>query len=411
LGYLPLLFGYTDSAHDPRTVAPNDPVLKSYEEVMTGFHEVVRLRLEDDAGPWRADLIAKGYAVPPYPGLYQPAGPEIDDPAVYSAQDSDTAFLTDRVIEDLSARPAGWFAHVTYIRPHPPFVAPAPYNRMYDSGSLPTPFNTLSAQSGAECHPFVDLSQKYAPFHRTIVGFPDIAPSAENVAKVRATYLGLASEVDHHVGRLIQFLKDSGQYDETLIVVTSDHGEMLGDYGTWGKSTFYDASYKTALIVRDPTLAGKQGKVCDAPTESVDVTPTILECLGAEIPHSMDGHSLRPLLDGATPEGWREYTFSELEFGNPVHPTIWQEKLGLGSDDTNLAILRTKSHRLVHFAGDLPQVLFDMTGDGERRDVAQNKESAPIRLELTEKMLRHRMRNPDGLFARTMVTNEGVLTR
>ena len=99
---------------------------------------------------WRAHLVAQGYKLPhkgkgkmlpvyrPVPAGGRP--PRITDPAIYAAKDSDTAFLTDKTIEALTVRhDMSWFAHVTFIRPHPPFVAPAPYNKLIEPAGLPKP--------------------------------------------------------------------------------------------------------------------------------------------------------------------------------------------------------------------------------------------------------------------------------
>lgn len=399
-GRLPLLYGYTDSAQDPRVLHPADPRLTTYEEVMTGFDEVVRQRFEDRGGPWISHLVRRGYALSEET-IFRPQGPEIDDPALYDAADSDTAFLTDAMLADLAVRPPGWVAHLTYIRPHPPFVAPAPYNRLFDKDTMPAPRATDSD------HPFLAAARRAVPMAATIQGFDNRAEDADAVARIRAVYLGLAAEVDHHLGRVIDVLKQTGQYDDTLIVVTSDHGELLGDFGCWGKSHYFDAAYHTPLIIRAPGHGASAGTIRDEMVGSVDITPTILDLLGLDIPDSMDGRSLRPLLAGHAPEDWPDYSYSELDFGDPVSPTQVQTELGIGADAANLAILRARDHTLVQFGADLPPILFDRTGAGEEADMADQPGAKAILLRMTQKMLRHRMRNPDGLFARTMITGDG----
>lgn len=408
-GYLPLLYGYTDSGQDPRRFAPRDPALTSYEEVMTGFHEAVEMRLEMSL-PWRADLMAKGYDVPPYPDIFRPCGPELDAPALYKACDSDTAFLTDQFLRGLLGRPAGWFAHLTYIRPHPPLVAPSPYNRMVDRGRVPVPVTVGDAAAEAARHPFIASSHAKTPIASVVEGFPDLQPTPENVATLRAVYLGLAAEVDHHIGRVIAALKEGGIYDDTLVVVTADHGEMLGDYHVWGKQTFYDAAYHTPLIVRDPKQRQAHGTRVDVPTESIDIAPTVLEWLGQEVPNVMDGRALTPFLAGQAPVHWREFTFSELDFGDPVTPTKAQIALGLRAEEANLCILRGARHTLVHFNAGLPAVLFDHAQDGEARDIASDLAAQPVLLAMTRAMLDHRMRHGGGRFRRVMITQSGAVS-
>ena len=364
-GYQPLLFGYNDASHDPRGKHPNDPALKSYEEVMPGFDVALEMSAES-SWAWRGDLAAKGYDVSDYQKLFESQGDRPSDPAIYKAEDSDTAFLTDRVLEQLAVRPKGWFAHVTYIRPHPPFVAPEPYNKMYDPASLPPPVVSDDVME----HPFQRVAVETTDMAKFINGFGNPEQTPELVAELRAVYLGLATEVDHHIGRMIQFLKDSGQYDDTLILITADHGEMLGDQRQWGKNSYHDAAFHVPLLIRNPDQAAQFGTAVDAPTETVDITPTMLSWMGVDVPHSMDGQDLSPFLAGETPHGWKEHSFAELDFGNPINPTNWQVALDVPIDSSNFSILRTKSEIFVHFAGDFPQVLINRDGSDAGRNRA-----------------------------------------
>lgn len=402
-GYDPLLFGYTDTAHDPRFLPADDPRLFSYEELAPGFQEVVRMRLEEDSSAWEAHLRDHGYDVPPYPEMYRPVGDTPDAPALYAAEHSDTAFLTDRTIADLERRPQGWFALLTYIRPHPPFVAPAPYNTMYATGAMP------AARHGDDpaWHPYVATAARKSSVASTVVGFPDLEASDATTRMIRKLYFGLATEVDHHIGRIIGWLKETGQYDDTLIVLTADHGEMLGDYGLWGKMTFHDAAFHVPLIIRNPGSAAR-GDIVTAPTESIDVTPTILDCLGIDAPHSMDGRSLRPFLDGTPPEDWRRVSVSELDFGDPLTPTAWQSDHGLSVDAANLSVLRKDDLRFVQFAGGLPPILMDVSNGKEDRNLTKNPAHVQTMLDLMQELLCHRMVNTDGTFSRTLITSDGV---
>ena len=383
-GYLPLLYGYTDSAQDPRARHPGDPDLRTYEAVMPGFAEACEMRLEE-SWPWRAHLAARGYDVPPYPDIFRPDGPEVDSPALYRAEDSDTAFLTDQAIGAIRARPPGWCLHLTWIRPHPPLVAPAPYNTLVDRGAVPAPAPGLSD------HPFDRVARAIKPLSSNVEGFPDLPDTPQTRATLRALYLGLAAEVDFHFGRVLAALRETGQDDKTLIVVTADHGEMLGDHGQWGKMSYHDAAYHVPLMIRDPGRPAGHGRVVDHFTESVDITPTLLDRAGVDIPDTMDGRSLLPFLDGATPDDWREHSFSELDYGDPITPTRWQTDLGLCAQTANLAILRSDRGTYVHFNGGLPPVT----------------QGTCVPDQMARAMLDHRMTHAAGRFARTMITPDG----
>ncbi|MGR3760951.1 alkaline phosphatase family protein [Roseobacteraceae bacterium NS-SX3] len=411
-GYLPMLFGYTDTSQDPRAFHPNDPAVKTYEYQMAGFQEMLEMRLEMSY-PWRGHLLSKGYEFGDYWDLYKPVSPDggpprLNDPAPYRAEDSDTAFLTDRFLAAMPGyRDQNWFAHLTYIRPHPPLVAPEPYNRMYDPAALPLPRRLKSAEAEAAMHPFFAPAIAAAPPAKAVLGFPDLEASDENIQALRAIYLGLATEVDTHIGRVLQFLRDSGQMENTLLIVSADHGEMLGDRHSWGKFSVYDAAYHVPLIIRLPGNAAQAGADVQAFTETIDLTPTILDWAGQEIPNAMDGASLLPLLRGGVPEGWRQYSFSELDFSDPETPSPFERALGTGPSDSSLAILRDARFTLVEFAADLPPLLFDRRGKGEMEDVAARPEYQADLARLSRQMLRHRMRNADHTLSLHSITPEG----
>lgn len=411
-GYVPMLFGYTDTSQDPRVFPANDPAMHSYEYPMNGFQEAVEMRFEMSY-PWRSHLMAQGYEFDTYQDVFRPVSPtggvpRINDPALYSHADSDTAFLTDRFLATMPAyHDQDWFAHLTYIRPHPPLVAPAPYNDMYDAGSIPWPIRHADPATEIAQHPFFDPTIAQKTPAGNVVGFPDLDPSDENIQTLRAIYFGLITEVDAHIGRVVQFLKDSGQYEDTLLIVTADHGEMLGDRHCWSKFTPHDAAFHTPLIIRQPGNADRAGAVVTTPVETIDITPTILDWVGQDIPNSMDGRSLLPLLAGKTPADWRRYSFSELDFSEPETPTLWEQSLGTGPSDSSLSILREDRFTLVTFAADLPPILYDHHGDGEAENVAHKPEFAAELYRMTRLMLQHRMKNMDHTLSLATITDAG----
>ncbi|PSL17495.1 sulfatase-like hydrolase/transferase [Shimia abyssi] len=413
-GYLPMLFGYTDTSGDPRIHHPKDPAVQSYEMPMAGFHEMVEMRMEM-SHPWRGHLVRKGYQFDGYESIYKPVsedgGPgRLCDPAFFRAEDSDTAFLTDRFLETMPGyETESWFAHLTYIRPHWPPIAPEPYNRMYDPDTLPLPTRVGSAEEAAALHPFMGPAQKKDLPSKPNLGFPGYEVNHKSTQEARAVYLGLLTEVDHHIGRVIKYLKSSGQYETTLVIVTSDHGEMLGDHFAWGKQSVFDKAYHIPLIVRVPGLEHRAGALVDAPTESIDLVPTVLEWVGQEVPNSVDGSSLSPLLEGETPEIWRKYTFSEYDFYDVETPSPWHNALGFGATESCLSILRDGRYSLVEFGCDLPTILFDHESRGEFENVAEDADYAGEVLRLTRAMLRHRMAHMDQTLAMDQITNKGPI--
>ncbi len=417
-GYDPLLFGYTDTSIDPRTCDANDPNLKTEEHVLPGFTEALEMRYKESY-PWRAYLKSKGYDIPDYDQFYNSISPDPnrparpDDPPFYRAEHSDTAFLTNAVIHDLTVRTdQNWFALVTYIRPHPPLVAPAPYNTMYNPADLPLPARMQTRSQEGAVHPFM-TGALIAPTINSIVrgcdGLLD-HDSDQDVQLLRAIYLGLATEVDAHIGRLIAFLKETGQYDDTIIVLTADHGEMLGDHHLWGKQNPYDPAFRIPLFIHDPDNPDQYGTTVDAFTETIDITPTILDLVGRDVPAGMDGTSLRPFLEGVQPGDWRDCVHLELDFGEPTGPTAWQKATGTTLHQSNLAILRETRFKLVHFNGGLPPLLFDLENDpDEMANLANDPAHTATLLRLTQKLLSHRMRHADRTLADVKITSKGAV--
>ena len=394
-GREPLLFGYTDAAPDPDDAHPADPALASYEGVLPGFREVVEMRFESPS-TWLAHLSKRGYALPrPLPKrlfdlqipVAEGRAPNPSDPAPYRAEDSETAFLMDELLAHLEVRrDAPWTAHAAFIRPHPPFVAPAPFNRAVAPSAVPprTPAHPD--------HPFVRawFSERssfgtWMLFNGDCAGLPE-----ETIAELRAVYLGLVAECDHHLGRLLDWLEATGQAGRTLLVVTSDHGEMLGDGRMWGKASVFDPAFRIPLMIRDPRRPESHGRAVSAKTESVDVAPTILDLLDRTVPPQWDGRSLRPFLDGAAPDTWRDAQLMEIDFAEPEAPTRFQRAWGTGPRDSGAAILRASRWKLVRFSGPAPPLLFDLEADPqETEDLAAARPD--ILAEMTEALLRRRL--------------------
>ncbi len=381
-GIEPLLYGYTDTSQDPRMYEQGDPILTSYEEVLNGFTEAQEMRFDTNKS-WKDYLREKNYKFDKLSEIFEPIDKKVNAPAQYSAEDSDTAFLTDCLLDDLPKRKHGWCAHVTYVRPHPPFVAPAPYNSLISPNEMPIahPLDT----SGK--HPFDDISKQFRLAKDMVMGFSNLKECPET-----------------------KWLKETKQYDETLIIITSDHGEMLGDYGCWGKMHYFDGAFHVPLMIKPPkSFNGDFGTTIDAPSESIDVTPTILDLMGIEIPDEMDGSSLKPFLLGKKPEDWKKVTMSEVDFGDPVKPTIWQSQLGLSSHECNFSVLRSGRHRIVNFASKLPQILFEIKEDGDVNFLNDKKKYQETKLNMVSELLSHRMRNAGGKFSRIMITENGPL--
>jgi choline-sulfatase len=118
----------------------------------------------------------------------------------------------------------------------------------------------------------------------------------EGILRARQNYAAMIENIDRHVGRYIDLVRDRGELDNTLIIYSSDHGEMLGDHNRWGKSTWYDPSVRIPFVVAGPGV--RQGVVTDALVSLHDLAPTFVEYAQAKPMPDMDARSLKPILEG-----------------------------------------------------------------------------------------------------------------
>jgi arylsulfatase A-like enzyme len=420
-GYEPVLFGYTDVSADPRAHHPRDPSLTSYEGLLPGMTPVVWLK--DDQLGWLADLRAKGYEIPPgHHGVFRPKadlpgaagrGPTFA-PALYRAEDSNTAFLTDEAMKYISVRrDQPWFVHLSYLAPHPPFVVPEPYHDLYDPGDVPLPVRAESPEAEAAQHPWLAHYLRRQRDSRPSIGVPlseAIGFDERALRQLRATYYAMMSEVDAQIGRLIDLLAAEGLYERTLIVFTSDHGEQLGDHWLLGKRSYFDQSFHIPLILRDPRPEAdrSRGRRVAAFSENVDVMPSIVEWLGLEPPAQCDGLSLLPFCLGEDPDYWRQEAHWEYDFRDIVDPK-GGDGLDLAPDQCAMNVIRGQRYKYVHFTA-LPPLFFDLEQDpGELHDLAGDPASRDLVLAHAQKLLSWRMNHDERTLANQRLTPGGVV--
>ena len=413
LGYDPTLFGYTDVSPDPRRLSPGDPQLRSYEGVLPGFS--VRQLLPEHQKPWLSWLAARGVdSSAGHPDIHRPAGgvgqAVTNAPPVYSRDETPAAFLAGEFIRWLGEQDKGWFAHLSFISPHPPFIVPEPYNTLYDPAAGPAFDRLADWQAEAASHPYLDYvikSQEKSDFLPGMKGrVRDF--DEQDFRKIRALYYGMISETDAQLGRIWAALKTAGAWDDTIVVLTSDHAEMMGDHFLLGKGGFFDESFHIPLIIRDPRRKGAAGSRIDRFSEAVDVMPTLLDLLGQEPPVHLDGRSLKPFLDGEQPASWRDAAHWEFDFRS-IEDGVAEKHFGLKSQQCNLAVIRSEKFKYVHFGGGLPPLLYDLAEDpGELRNLASDPAYLAIRLDFAERLLAWRAEHLDQSLAMSQLTELGV---
>ena len=413
LGYDPALIGYTDQATDPRGLEPNDPRLFTYEGILPGLTDFAATSM-DFPGPWAKFLRARGYEMPHEERFIiwmRENGPDYEDgaphpkPWIVKAEHNDTTWHVDQAIDYVSEQRAHpWILHLSLLRPHPPWIASEPWNRLYDPETMPPPARRTTIEEEAAQHPWLAYQLKH-PLYQ--------APDDERkLNRMRAIYFAMMSEVDENLGRLFDHLKREGLWDDTLIVFTSDHGEQLGDHWLMGKTGYFDSSYAVPMIVRDPrpTADLTRDQVVREFTEHVDVTPTLLDFIGAEIPPQCDGSSLMPLIERGAAPSWRNEAHWEYDFRNASFDGA-EHALGLTLHQCNLTVIRDARFKYIHFAN-LPPLLFDLEHDpNEFTNLAADERHTATVLAYAQKLLSWRLAHEDQTLTHMMATDKGMIAR
>ena len=298
-------------------------------------------------------------------------------PARVKAEHSETPYMTDRAI-DFMARAGDdpWCLHLSFIKPHWPYVAPAPYNDMYGPNQILSPNRTAAEQAAP--HPVVGAYMQ----HDESRSFQE-DQTRDTVIPV---YMGLIKQIDDELGRLFAVMAESGRLDDTLIVLTSDHGDYLGDHWLGEKEMFHEESVRLPMIVADPSAAAEatRGTTSQALVEAIDLIPTFIEAVGGEVKaQRLEGRSLLPLLrDGAGEAAWRDAVFSETDYAFRAA----RKTLKVEADQALAWMMRTARWKYIFYQGFPPQ-LFDLEADpDEQHDLGRSADHADIRAELHERL-------------------------
>ena len=402
-GFAPTLFGYTDTTADPTGLAADDPRLFTYEGVLPGYDAGLALPAHHRA--WLDHVRARMPDLPDeFQAAHRPADGRIGGPAAYPAAHSPTAFLADAALNWLGAQRSRWFLHLSFLRPHPPWTAPAEWLRRFAPDAMPRPRRAPDCAADAALHPLQAALIADTRASAFVPGAPGRAAdwTDAEVAGARATYFALLAELDQHVGRLLDFLDASGQAHDTLVVFTADHGECLGDHHLFGKRGFAEEAYRVPLIVRDPAPScdAARGARVEAFVESVDLMPTVLGWLGIAAPAG-DGASLAPFLRGATPPGWRDAVHWSFDFRELLEPA--DGALGADPHRATLLARRDATHLAVRFA-DLPPLLLEPGAPGPLVPL----DDPPRAAAMAEAMLAWRLAHENPLFSDLQATPSGL---
>ncbi len=302
-----------------------------------------------------------------------------DKPANIAEEDSETPYMTRRgmAFMEQADQEKPWLCHLSYIKPHWPYIVPAPYHSMYGHNQiLPA---TRADKEKENPHPV------YAQFMANQIGQ---AFSRDDVReKVVPAYMGLIKQCDDQMGVLFRWMEKTGRMDDTMIVITSDHGDYLGDHWLGEKDLFHAPSVKVPLIIYDPSSEADatRGTVSDALVESIDLAATFIEVAGGNVPgHIVEGHSLLPFLYGQSPRD-REFVISEYNYS----VTPMAAKLGVEPKDAVLYMVADVRWKLIHAEGFSRPMLFDLKNDpNEFEDLGEDPAYEDIRAMMYERLFR-----------------------
>ena len=276
---------------------------------------------------------------------------EVDDLA-------ETAAL--EYLREAARKQQPWALNVSFIAPHFPLVVPQRFWNLY-------PLDEIDMPTMPEGH----LENQHPVYQRMRRMFGCVDFPEELVRRGRAGYYGLITYLDEKIGRLLTALEETGQAENTVVIYTSDHGEMNGEHGMWRKSNFYEASARVPLQIRLPGHP-QAGKRIDSVVSLVDVTATLVDLANAPLLGQPDGDSLIPLIQG-TASDWKNFAFSEYLAHGVARP---------------MAMLRHGRYKFNYSLGDAPE-LYDIVEDpGEFHNLADEPAYQATREELEAQLLK-----------------------
>lgn len=254
-----------------------------------------------------------------------------------------------------------WALVAGFVAPHPPFVAPPEYVRMYPPQDVDLP--VVPDEHVSQLHPAYQRLMQWR-------GITEGSITEANIRQVRSVYYAQITYLDDKIGRLLAALDETGQRESTVIVYVSDHGEMLGEHGLWHKCNFYEQSARIPMLIAHPQQL-PTGRRISKVVSMVDLTAALIDMMGAEPISPLDGDSLLPLLNGQA-DHWKDEALSEFYADGATRP--W-------------AMLRQGRYKLVYSYQEDPE-LYDLVNDpGEFRNLATDPSYQETLVHLTNSLL------------------------
>jgi len=264
-----------------------------------------------------------------------------------------TRQMCEQIIRRDPTRPAFWYC--SFTAPHPPVVPPQVFLDMYRDVEIEMPYIGEWAED-----PDGDSFPYAAKYYNSLFGLN----TEKYIRDARKGFYAACTHIDYSIRTIIGTLREEKVLNNTIIVITCDHGDLLGNHRLWGKNVFYEDSTRVPLLII-PTLdcqGWEPGSTDDRLAELKDIMPTLLDMCGLPIPETVEGMSL------ANRNNKRDYVYGEL----------WE-------DDRATRMVRTERFKLIYYAVGNQIQLFDLENDPkEMKDLSNNPEFADVKRELTE---------------------------
>ena len=324
-----------------------------------GFdQEIIPLHVKDGIGWVRGLLGRDGSSWGKAAHFAEEIGPGLCDYNTYDMRvGQEACHWLKTEAATITERP--WVLYVSFVSPHYPLIVPQPYYDLYPLDRLEPP--RLNQPNDAPRHPVVQAMRQY-------MNYDDYFDDHTRLV-AKASYLGLCSFLDDQIGHVLTALEQSGQLDDTVILYTSDHGDLVGNHGLWTKCVMYEESAAIPMLAAGPEIPS--GTVNNDPVSLIDVHQTVLEATGvglAEEDRALPGRSLIGIANG---ERHDRTLLSEYHDGGSI---------------TGMFMIRNGRWKYTAYPG-YPPELYDLASDPfEANDLGESADHTDVRAACDKKL-------------------------
>lgn len=323
------------------------------------FSDYVKWRRANDPNAATPYLATRPGAANPFRG----AIPYEFTPTAWTGRESRA------ILRKLASTPKPFFLHASFFKPHAPHTVPEPFDSMYSDVEIPLPARLTRGE----------IERLPLPLQRLILrGRPQYEMDRTRLQWIWRSYYAGISMVDREVGLILEELERTGKADNTIIVLSSDHGDQLLEHGFEGKNAFFESSVRIPFFIAWPNkiAAARYHQL----VETVDLVPTLLDLAGVPVPVNVQGRSLAPLLMGsgytARDAVFSENIIPEVITGGSLDMPYVPGKGVAGIRHPDCKMVRTREWKFNYYPG-YEGELYDLANDpGETRNLYRERPAA-----------------------------------